>query len=405
MHIGPIISSLKRHRAAVTLIVFEIALTCAIVSNAVFLITQRLARINHPTGVTEEGLLRVRVRSIGAPTDARAITAQDLAELRAIPGVKYAAASNIVPLGRSAWNGSVSTIPDDPSPPVGAALFMGSERLLATLGVALTSGRDFSDEEYVDLADVESDRATVASVIVTRRVADALYPGQDPLGKPVYAWGREAQLIVGVIEELARPSVDDPTSAGFAVVLPVRVPYTSGGNYLLRTVNARSSDVLAAAEAALRKIERNRIITNRQTFSAMRKEYFQQDSSMVYLLAGLSVALLTITALGIVGLASFWVQQRTRQIGIRRALGATRGDILAYFQTENLILSTMGVIVGMGFAYAINLWLMKSYHVAHLPAVYLSLGGLLIVILGQFAVLGPAIGASSVSPAEATRAS
>jgi putative ABC transport system permease protein len=104
-----------------------------------------------------------------------------------------------------------------------------------------------------------------------------------------------------------------------------------------------------------------------------------------------------------VGLASFWVQQRTRQIGIRRALGATRGDIRRYFQLENFILATIGIVVGMGLAYGINLWLMDTYQVARLPATFLPIGAVLLWALGQIAVLGPARRASRIAPAIATR--
>jgi putative ABC transport system permease protein len=115
------------------------------------------------------------------------------------------------------------------------------------------------------------------------------------------------------------------------------------------------------------------------------------------------VALLVITALGIVGLASFWVQQRTRQIGIRRALGASRGQILRYFQTENFILATLGIVLGMILAYAINVWLMDAYKVPRLPAEFLPFGAILLWGLGQIAVLGPAMRAAAVPPAVATR--
>jgi putative ABC transport system permease protein len=124
---------------------------------------------------------------------------------------------------------------------------------------------------------------------------------------------------------------------------------------------------------------------------------------MAYLLVGVSIALLIITALGVVGLASFWVQQRTRQIGIRRALGATKGDILRYFQAENFILATLGIVVGMVLAYGINLWLMDKYQVARLPAEFLPIGAAVLWLLGQIAVLGPAMRASLIPPAIATR--
>ena len=110
---------------------------------------------------------------------------------------------------------------------------------------------------------------------------------------------------------------------------------------------------------------------------------------------------LIITALGS-GLQLLGAQ-RTRQIGIRRALGATRGDILRYFQVENFILATLGIVLGMVLAYAINLWLMHKYQVARLPGEFLPVGAVVLWLLGQVAVLGPAMRAAMIPPAIATR--
>ena len=119
---------------------------------------------------------------------------------------------------------------------------------------------------------------------------------------------------------------------------------------------------------------------------------------MVWLLGGVCVGLLIVTAFGIVGLASFWVQQRTRMIGTRRALGATQGQILRYFQTENFLLTTMGIALGMVAAYAINQLLMSYYELPRLPWVCLPIGAASLWALGQVAVLGPARRAAALPP-------
>ena len=123
----------------------------------------------------------------------------------------------------------------------------------------------------------------------------------------------------------------------------------------------------------------------------------------VWLLLAVSIAMLAITAFGIGGLASFWVQQRTRQIGVRRALGATRGQILRYFQTENFLLASIGIAIGMLLAFAINQLLMGKYEMARLPLFYLPAGAVLLWLLGQLAVYAPARRAASIPPATATR--
>jgi putative ABC transport system permease protein len=402
MHFFPILSTLRRHRTAATLIVLEIALTCAIVCNAVFLIGDRLARMDRPSGLVDSELVRVRLAGISTDADAGSVTAQDLAALRAIPGVKFVAATNQVPFGNSSSNTDVSTKFDDVHG-TSATLYFGSEDLVESFGVKLIAGRDFMPDEYVDFDTALSNRTHIASVIITRDLAEHWFPGQSPLGQAFYVFGKEPHRIVGVVDRLARPDERTPEQAGYAVMLPVKVPYTMGNNYVLRVDPARTGEVLAAVEPTLNRVSAGRVILDRQSFVEIRRNHFKADRAMAYLLVGVSLALLIITALGVVGLASFWVQQRTRQIGVRRALGATRGDILRYFQLENFILASAGIVLGMALAYAINLWLMHKYEVARLPIEFLPVGAGLLWILGQIAVLGPAMRAATIPPAIATR--
>ncbi|MFT4199020.1 MAG: FtsX-like permease family protein, partial [Pseudoxanthomonas sp.] len=90
-------------------------------------------------------------------------------------------------------------------------------------------------------------------------------------------------------------------------------------------------------------------------------------------------------------------------IGIRRALGATKGQILRYFQTENFLLATLGIVIGMGLAFGLNQLLMSKYELPRLPWPYLPIGALALWLLGQLAVLWPARRAAAVPPAVATR--
>jgi putative ABC transport system permease protein len=120
-------------------------------------------------------------------------------------------------------------------------------------------------------------------------------------------------------------------------------------------------------------------------------------------MGGVIVALMVVTAFGIVGLASFWVQQRTRMIGTRRAMGATKGQILRYFQLENFLLSTVGIALGMAGAFGLSLVLMNSYEMPRLPLLYLPIGALALWSLGQLAVLAPARRAAALPPVAALR--
>jgi putative ABC transport system permease protein len=135
----------------------------------------------------------------------------------------------------------------------------------------------------------------------------------------------------------------------------------------------------------------------------MRNAYFADDRSMVWMLLLVCVVMLAVTAFGIVGLTSFWVGQRRGQIGIRRAVGASRGHIMRYFQTENFLLSTAGVVIGMGLAFGINMYLMHYYELSRMPWYYLPIGAFMLWLVGQLAVLAPALRAAAVPPVVATR--
>src|SRR4249919_999776 len=406
MELRPILSTLRRHKTAAALIVLEIALSCAIICNAVFLIRERINRIDMPSGVAEQEALVINLTGIGTDQNAAALTREDLAAMRAIPGVTAAASTNEVPFGNSSWNSGITLTPEQTESTINATTYFDSGELGKALGAKLIAGRDFNPDEYVDYdPDKDFSEAMPGAVIITKAVADKLYPGKNPVGQVFYFGDNKPLTVVGVFETLVRPYFGPKDMVpDYTVLLPARMPYNVGGYYVLRTNQPGERErVLKDAVKVLEKNSPNRIILDHKTQEQIRTEFFQQDQSMVWLLIAVCIALLVVTALGIVGLASFWVQQRTKQIGVRRALGATRGQVLRYFQTENFLLATLGIVIGMIGAYGINQLLMSSYELPRLPALYLPVGALVLWALGQLSVLGPARRAAAVPPAVATR--
>lgn len=405
MEIHPILSSLRRHKTAATLIVLEIALSCAILCNALFIVSQRLELLNLPSGVADRELIEIGLSGIGQQANADARTVEDLAALRAIPGVEAVAITNQLPFQGGSWNTSLALEPEQEIPTLSVAQYMVGEDSLGTLGLRLVAGRDFNSGEYRSSAVLEGlgDVNDLSSpVILSEAAARKLFPEGDALGKTIYM-ANIPLTVVGVVETLLRPNLM-ANNLSYSVLLPIRMNFNNGGRYVLRVADpARRAAVLEQALAALDEIDPNRVNWRKRSLEESRAQYFANDREMIGLLLLVSALLLLITALGIVGLTSFWVGQRTRQIGIRRALGATRGQVLRYFQVENFLLTGSGIVLGLGLAFGLNQWLMTHYELPRLPLAYLPLGALILWLLGQLAVLGPARRAARVPPAIATR--
>jgi putative ABC transport system permease protein len=403
MSLPPIAASLSRHKLTALLLMLQVALTCAIVCNVAFMIVDRVQMLRQPSGVAEDQL--VMVESVDLDPNPQPLLRQriDLAALRAITGVRSAAAVDALPFNHHDWSNGIATLPDGPTPAT-ATVFGGTAGELTTLGLHLLEGRDFLPNEYVPFGSAHDwDGINQApAVIVTRALAEKLFPGQDPLGKVIYP-GDKPIRIVGVIDHLLRPQAHESVENDYATLLPL-LPDEKRVTYVLRTAPQDRERVLQQASAVLERLYDNRILRHAGTFEQLRADFFHRSRDMIGLLMAAAAGLLVVTALGIAGLASFWVQQRKRSIGIRRAVGATRADILRYFQLENFLIVGSGVALGSVLAYGMNLLLMQHYEQPRLPAAYLAVGAFALWLLGQLAVLGPALRAASVPPVVATRA-
>jgi putative ABC transport system permease protein len=408
MELRPILSTLRRHKVTAWLLILEIALTCAIVSNAVFMIGQRLQHMGMSTGVDEHALVQIQLAEIAPSPDIYARAREDLAVLRQVPGVQAVALSNQLPLGGSSSNASVKLDIAQRQPTLSAGTYFG-EDLPRTMGVRLLAGRDLRPDEFANadiviraLATGDTQALPAAVTVITQAMAQRLWSGQNPLGKTLYV-GPVGVRVVGVLADLARANAYDDATAHYSMILPLFMGAGKDQSYVIRTRPQDREAVLKAAVAALKQANPGRVVTQQRSYDEVRQKFFENDRAMAGVLLGVIVALLAVTALGIVGLASFWVAQRRRMIGVRRALGATRGDILRYFQTENFLLATFGIVLGMVLAYGINLLLMAHYESPRLPLHYLPIGALALWLLGQLAVLGPALRAAAVPPVVATR--
>jgi putative ABC transport system permease protein len=404
MEIRPILASLRKHRIPALLIVLEIALACAVLCNAVFMIGQRVADIRLPDAIDEQGLSIAYVNGTD-PEQAASDIPRDLNFLRGIAGVTAVAAINALPLGNNDWVTSLSTTPDQE---ISAKSNLNASEYFYTrggeqaLGLRLLQGRWFNDDEYANSTLGNSFMPSAHVMLVTDSLAKRMWPGQSPLGRQAYV-EKLSYTVIGVVADVLRPQrhMEGGQSFYYSAFFPLS---ESKGlaYYLLRSAPQDRQRIVREAVDGLGKLAPAAVVKG-LTFSEVRDKYFANTRSMAWLLALVCVVMLAVTAFGIVGLTSFWVGQRRRQIGIRRAIGATRGHILSYFRAENFLLSAAGVVLGMALAYGINLYLMQHYELARMPWYYLPGGALALWLLGQLAVSGPARRAANVPPVVATR--
>lgn len=405
MAIRPILSTLARHRIAAGLIVVEVALSFAIVCNALHMISLRVDTLSAQSGLAESELVNIDLRAIAPIQEADALSAEDLRRLRALPGVKGVAITNQIVYGDNNNTTYVNNAPENGGTQVVASNYTADTHFVPVLGLKLIEGRNFLPEEVIKRSAVDGNVGTnVPSVIINRAMAEALFPGQSAIGKPVWAFGNRQALVVGVVESLSHTSPkEDDGNTRAALIAPLQESFR-GGTYVLRVEPGRQQAVIKEATQIIREVDPRRSVRRGQTLIEMRDRYYAEDRAMTWLLGGVSVALLAVTAFGIVGLASFWVAQRTRMIGIRRALGATQAQIRQYFQLENGLLCGAGVLLGVLGAMALSQGVLQAEGAPALPWHYLPIGAVLLLGLGQLSVLAPARKAAQLPAATAMRA-
>lgn len=405
----PTLDELRRNRAGVLSIAAQMTLALAILCNALFFIRETTAWMNRPTGIDEPDIFVMESTSTGERQAWAPREQADLLALRSIEGVVDAYATNTVPLSDEGNSAALKVTVDQQQPTTMAALYYTGDEGLSTLGLRLIAGRMFTRDEagYVDPTDSAAILDVPAAVIVTSALAQKLYPHGSALGRPVFIQGDPtAMRIVGVVKRLQVPWT---TVAGWgstfsedSLLLPAQL-VAKKVLYVIRVRPGRVAAVEKEAVGALQRLDRLRIIGGPYTMAQKREFAYRDDRGLSLFLAVVTSCLLGVTAAGIVGLTSYWVSKRKRQIGIRRALGATRGGIIWYFLGENLMITLVGVVAGTFLAIALNLWVISAFALPRMPVSYFAAGAVALIALGQLAALWPAWRAASIPPAIATR--
>lgn len=403
MDILPILRALRHHNIGAVLIALQIALTLAIVANSTFIIQSYLHLMHTPSGLDEANIFSMSNEWVADSGDWDALIKGDLALLRSLPGVIDAEATGAFPLCdcRSGMKFlEVRNENTDRYHMTSIGTYLVDDHGLSTYGLNLVAGRWFTPAE-IGTAHWNKAEVPVAAVL-SRHLANALFPSGDALGQSVYITEGKPTRVVGIVETSTSIYLDGYHQDDAAFV-PVQY-LTNPINYVVRTHPGAQAQVMRVAQEQLYRLTRERILKNVRPFIEVRRQAALDKHANTVMLIAICAVLLATTVLGIVGLAQLWVTQRRRQIGMRRALGARRVDILKYFHTENLLIAGGGCVAGIALGLAANTWLLtKVYGLERMNAGYIGVGALLVLALSQAAVLWPALRAASVPPAIATR--
>jgi putative ABC transport system permease protein len=401
MELGPIWRAILRNKGSYVLIALQTAVTMAIMVNAIAIIQERSAEMARPSGTDEDNIFTFSSTTFVPEVDKKSIIAEDLDMLRNHPGVIDAIATNSYPLRDGGSSRGLQVEPGTGKDSVGTAVYYVDEHAINAFGTNLVAGNNFSADE-ISWNDI-SDHTWPATGIISQAAADELFPDESGsvVGKTVYINDNDPVKIVGIIDVL-QAAWKGWDSVENSMLVPLLLD-NDRTHYVVRTEPGYRDELMPEIEEALVQSNRNRIIESMRTMNEVRKRSYLGDAGMITMLSFIVILLTGITGFGIVGLASFSVTRRTRQIGVRRALGATQSAILRYFMVENFIISSVGIIVGGILAVALNILMVQAFSLTPMAWYVVPLAMIALWIVGQLAVAGPARRASNISPAIATR--
>ncbi len=400
MELGPIWRAILRNKGGYLLIALQIAVTMAIMVNSIAIIQERKAQIARPSGTDENNIITLSSIAFAPESDMRSMIDEDLAMLRGLPGVRDAIATNSFPLRGGGWSMGLALEPGAGHDGVGTAIYFSDEHAIDAFGTNLIEGRNFAANDVTWNDEETGTWPTIG--IITQGLADEMFPDEEGsiVGKTVYINDNDPVQIVGVLDRLQAPWGGwDRVENSMLIPLRRDDEYV---RYVIRAEPGYRDELIPQIEAELAK-NRDRIIEDVRTMNEVRHRSYLGDAAIVTMLTFIVVLLTAITGFGIVGLASTSVSRRTRQIGVRRALGATRPAILRYFMIENFIVSSVGILVGGILAIALNIAMVQAFALTPLAWYVVPIAMIVLWIVGQAAVAGPARRASNISPAIATR--
>jgi predicted permease len=341
-------SSEGRRRSWVrnALVVSEIAFACVLLVGAGLLIRSLIQVLD-----VEMGFDPARAATIRVDPDGRYVTREQrlsyfdevLRRVKEIPSVTAAGITDALPLGRNrTWGSPAKGVAYERGRFPTAFVRVVSDGYPAAMGIPLRAGRDISP----------GDTATTEPVImINETMARTLWPGQDPIGKYILGGCAKERRVIGVVGDVRHLALEQ--GSGNEMYLPMRQCSDQSSADLVVRSTLPPSQLAGAIRAALRPIAANLPGNDFRTLQQLVDKSVSPRRFLVLLLGGFAAFALVLASLGIYGLISYSVNQRTQEIGIRLALGATARDVQARIIAQTLWLAAIGMTIGTATSWAL----------------------------------------------------
>jgi putative ABC transport system permease protein len=397
-------SSPRARRALAALVVAEVALSLVLLTGAGLLIRSFVRLQNIDPGFRSEGVFTARVSlpatRYNSSEASTAFVVNALSNIQRIPGVQDAAAISFLPLAGPGMATSFYRT-DQPTPPDGqlpsTEVRPVTPNFFKTMGIPHLAGRDFTDADGADAPLV-----AVVSEGLVRRV----FPGDIPLGKRLQvAIGRSEGMnveIVGVVGDIKFASLDAETRP--AVYVPLPQLSIGLATFVART-NMDPMSLTSSVSAAVRSIDPELPLADVRSMREVVDSTLARSRTVSVLLTAFATIALVLAAVGVYGVMAYSVSQRTQEIGVRMALGATIESVFRMVLGQALKLVVAGVVAGLVVA-ALLTRLLESllFETEPLDPVTFAATALALMVVATFASYVPARRGTRIAPTEALRA-
>jgi putative ABC transport system permease protein len=321
------------------LVVSEIAFACLLLVGAGLLIRSLIRVLDVDMGFQPSRAATIRVdpdKSYSTREQRNAYFDEVLRRVKELPGVEAAGITDALPLGRNrTWGSPAKGVTYERGRFPSAFVRVVSDGYPAAMGIPLRAGRDISASDTP---------GTEPVIMINETMARNLWPGQDPIGKYVLGGCAKERRVIGVVGDVRHLALEQ--TSGNEMYLPMRqCPDQSSADLVVRST-LPPSQLANAIRAALKPIAANLPNNDFRTLQQLVDKSVSPRRFLVLLLGGFAVFALVLASLGIYGLISYSVSQRTQEIGIRMALGASARDVQSRIIVQTLWLAAIGVALG-----------------------------------------------------------